>query len=111
MSKNEIQTKVIPSIVEKIVKYYQPEKIILFGSYAYGEPDDDSDIDFLIIKESDNKRRMDSFVEVKRIIYDPKLKTPVSPLILTKEELQERLNIGDDFIKEIISKGEIMYER
>ena len=43
---------VIPDILEKIVAGYAPQKVILFGSYAYGEPDEDSDIDLLIIKDT-----------------------------------------------------------
>jgi predicted nucleotidyltransferase len=88
-----------------------PEKIILFGSYAYGNPTEDSDIDLLIIKETDKKRRVDRFVEVQSIVYDGQSELPVSPLVLTKEELQERLSMGDDFIKEIVKKGKMLYEK
>ena len=58
--------KTILEITEKIKKKYRPEKIILFGSYAYGEPDEDSDIDLFIIKNT-RKRRIYRFVEVKKI--------------------------------------------
>ncbi len=100
----------INDIVEVLKEKYKPEKIILFGSYAYGNPTKDSDIDLLIVKETE-KRRVDRFVEVKRIIYNPKLKIPVSPLVYTPKELKERLGMGDDFVKEIITKGEMIYER
>ncbi len=53
---------------------------------------------------------MDRFVEVKRILYDPNNRIPISPIILTPEELENRLSIGDDFIKEIIAEGETLYE-
>ncbi|MBW1973564.1 MAG: nucleotidyltransferase domain-containing protein [Deltaproteobacteria bacterium] len=97
-------------MVEDIAKKYKPLKIILFGSYAYGEPKEDSDIDLLILKKT-NKRKVDRFVIVKRIIYNPNRKIPVSPLIYTPKELEERLKIGDDFIKEIISRGIVLYEK
>ena len=58
--------KTILEITEKIKKKYRPDKIILFGSYAYGEPDEDSDIDLFIIKNT-RKRRIYRFVEVKKI--------------------------------------------
>lgn len=45
----------IDKIVRRVVDVYQPEKIILFGSYAYGNPDSDSDQDFLIIKETSER--------------------------------------------------------
>lgn len=97
----------ISKIVEKIKKEYQPEKIILFGSYAYGKPTEDSDIDLLIIKES-NKRRIDRFCEVRKIIRDIK-GISVQPVVFTRAEINKRLKIGDDFIKEILKKGEVLY--
>ncbi len=100
---------IVSEIVEKLKREYKPLKIILFGSYAYGNPTEDSDIDLLILKNTD-ERRVDRFVQVKRIIYNPNCKIPVSPLVYSPEELEERLRIGDDFIKEIIQKGTILYE-
>jgi len=101
---------VISEIVEKLKSEYKPLKIILFGSYAYGNPVEDSDIDLLILKDT-GKRGVDRFVEVKRIIYNPNRRVPVSPLVYTPAELEERLRIGDDFIKEILQKGVVLYER
>lgn len=101
---------ILSDIVEKIKSEYKPLKIILFGSYAYGNPVEDSDIDLLILKNS-SKRRVDRFVLVKRIIYNPERKISVSPLVYTPKELEERLRIGDDFIKEIVQKGVVLYER
>ncbi len=107
-------TKEVKNIIETIVdilkEKYGPEKIILFGSYAWGGFTKDSDIDLLIVKETD-KKRIDRFVEVKRIIYNPQTKIPVSPIILTKKELGERIDLGDDFLKEIIKKGVTVYEK
>jgi predicted nucleotidyltransferase len=106
--KKEVKT-IVSEIVEKLKREYKPLKIILFGSYAYGNPTEDSDIDLLILKNTD-ERRVDRFVQVKRIIYNPNCKIPVLPLVYSPEELEERLRIGDDFIKEIIQKGTILYE-
>ncbi len=77
------------SIIDKIIEDYSPEKIILFGSYAYGEPSEDSDIDLLIIKNTD-KRPVDRWIEVKRIIRDTTRTVPVSPLVYTEKEIDER---------------------
>lgn len=104
---NKSPRKKILEIVDKIKKEYQPEKIILFGSYAYGEPAEHSDIDLLIIKES-NKRRIDRFCEVRRIIRYMK-GISVQPIVFTKDEINKRLKIGDDFIKEILEKGKVLY--
>lgn len=102
---------IIKKVVDTLVEEYKPDKIILFGSYAYGTYTEDSDIDILIIKKTDKKRRVDRFVEVKRLIYDPGNKIPVSPLVLTDAEIKERLKIGDDFIEEILTKGKVLYEK
>jgi predicted nucleotidyltransferase len=102
-------SEMIRDIVRKIVTSYEPEKIILFGSYAYGEPDEDSDIDLLIIKDTD-KRPIDRWIEVKRLVRDRHRRAPVSPLVLTNKELQDRLSIRDFFLQEILEKGQVLYE-
>jgi predicted nucleotidyltransferase len=107
--KEEVKT-ILSEIIEKLKRDYKPLGITLFGSYAYGNPTEDSDIDLLILKDTKN-RSVDRFVQVKRIIYNPNCKIPVSPLVYTPEELKERLRIGDDFLKEIIQKGVVLYEK
>ena len=101
--------EILKEIVEKLKVEYRPIKIILYGSYARGNPKDDSDIDLLILKDT-NERRVDRFVQVKRIIYNPDRKIPISPLIYSPAELNERLRMEDDFIKEILNTGIILYE-
>jgi len=110
MVKDRKLRKLILDIVEQIKKDYAPEKIILYGSYAYGKPTSDSDIDLLIVKETD-KRRVDRFVEVSRLIYQPGRRVSVSPLVYTPKELEERLSLGDDFVEEVLTKGEVLYAR
>ena len=102
--------KTILEIAEKIKKKYHPEKIILFGSYAYGKPNEDSDIDLFIVKNT-RKRRTDRFVEVKKIAYDPERRIPFSPLIYTAQEIKERIALGDDFVADILKRGEVLYAR
>ena len=101
--------QLIARIAERIGREYKPQQIILFGSYARGRPTEDSDIDLFIVKDTD-ARMVDRFVEVKQLIYDPQLRIPVSPLVYTPEELEERLDMGDDFVKEVMSEGKVLYE-
>jgi len=108
MTNNAEARKVILDIVEKIKKEYQPERIILFGTFAYGTPDRDSDIDLLIIKDTP-ERPIDRRVAVTRIVSDPKRLVPFEPIVLTPQEIAARLKIGDQFVKEILQKGEILY--
>lgn len=97
-------------IVNEIRRGYRPEKIILFGSYAYGQPTRDSDIDLFIIKETDRPRR-ERFVEVSKLLFKISNELSVEPLVFTPEELRERIVIGDPFILEIMQKGEVLYDR
>jgi len=99
---------VIQRIVEKLVSGYEPLKVILFGSYAYGDPTPDSDIDLLIIKETP-ERFIDRWVTVRRILSDPKRMVPLETLVLTPQEVSRRLAIGDQFLAEIMEKGEVLY--
>ena len=95
-------------MVDKLIEEYRPEKVILFGSYAYGEPTEDSDVDLLIIKNTD-KRPIDRWVEVKKLLRDVTRDLPVSPLVYTEKELEERIAIKDFFIQEIFGTGEVLY--
>lgn len=98
----------INKIVQQLVDVYHPAKIILFGSYAYGKPGADSDLDLLIIKQT-SERFIDRWTNVRMIVSDPKRTIPIEPLVLTPQEVEERLAMGDQFIEEIISKGEVLY--
>lgn len=97
--------KKIEKLIEKIVKEYKPEKIYLFGSYAWGEPDKDSDVDIFIIKDT-KKDRLERQLEVRRLI---KGKLPVDILVYTPEEVEKRLEMRDFFIEDILSKGKSVY--
>ena len=100
--------KIITESVNQISSEYKPKKIILFGSYAYGNPTEDSDIDLLIIKNTD-KRPIDRWLEVKKFLRDISLTVPISPLVYTEKEIEDRLAIKDFFIKDILEKGEVLY--
>jgi predicted nucleotidyltransferase len=95
-------------IVQVLVTEYQPESIILFGSYAYGEPDAASDIDLLILKETD-KSFPKRWAEVCELAADILETTPFSPLVLTPTELENRRAKGDHFFEEILTKGKVLY--
>ena len=106
--------KLIMEIVKKIKTAYSPDRIILFGSYAYGNPTEGSDVDLLIIKDTE-ERVLDRMVRIYKIvgtIENEEIRyLDLSPFVVTPEELKQRLGIGDHFFKEILSKGEMLYER
>ncbi len=100
--------QVILKIAAKIKEAYSPEKIILFGSYAYGNPTKGSDIDLLIVKNTKD-RVIDRMVQIYKIIDIRKI--DLSPFVVTPEELKQRVELGDHFFKEILSKGVVLYEK
>ncbi len=100
----------IQKILDKLVTGYAPQKVILYGSYAYGKPDRDSDIDLLIIKET-TERFIDRWVTVQQILTGTHPSIPVETLVLTPQEMERRPAIGDQFVEEIITRGEILYAR
>jgi uncharacterized protein len=109
MHSQEEVRKVIRDILEKLVPRYSPTKVVLFGSYAYSSPRPDSDIDLLIIKDTP-ARFIDRWTEVRRILSDPKRTVPLETPVLTPDEMEHRLAIGDQFVQEILEKGEVLYE-
>jgi len=104
----EVQ-QTIHDIVERLAKEYQPSRIVLFGSYAHGHSDHDSDIDLLIIKDTQD-RPIDRRVAASRVISDPKRLIPLELLVLTPHEVEERLKVNDQFLKEILEGGKLLYE-
>src|SRR3990172_7401219 len=98
----------IERIVKRIAEGYRPLKVILFGSYAWGKPTEDSDIDLLIVKET-SERFIDRWVSVRELIADPERRIPVSPIVVTPGELQRRLAGGDQFFQQIVARGKLLY--
>jgi predicted nucleotidyltransferase len=98
----EIQEK-----VQTIVKKYRPDKIILFGSYANGIPTPDSDVDLLVIMDTDQST-WDLGVEISAML---KHTFPMDIIVRTPQEIARRLESGDFFIKEIMENGKVLYER
>lgn len=98
---NEIQ-----SITEQLIEKYGPEKIILFGSVARGEYDQANDLDFLIIKQDvplygiDRMRELDELID-RNVAADM--------LVYRPDEFEDRVRLGDPFIKAILREGRILY--
>jgi predicted nucleotidyltransferase len=88
------------------IKKYGPEKIIAFGSYARGEVDEYSDLDFIVIKETD-KRFLERLIEVAKLI-DNKL-GQVDVFVYTSEEFQEMIERENPFIQEVLKDGKVVY--
>jgi predicted nucleotidyltransferase len=100
--------QVIQRIVDKLRVGYAPQKVILFGSYASGTSRSGSDLDLLIIKDTP-ECFLDRSVTVRRVLSDPQRLLPLEVLVLTPQEVAERLAVGDQFVAEILEKGRVLY--
>jgi uncharacterized protein len=96
----------IKQISEQIAREFQPEKIILFGSYAYGIPREGSDIDLLVIMPFEGRHRAQAVKIHERL--DTWL--PLELLVRRPEEIAERIEMDDFFIREIVERGKVLYE-
>jgi len=101
-----IRQSEIQKVVRKIVDKYQPEKVYLFGSFAWGKPTKDSDVDLFIVKET-NERKFDRQLKVRRIIAGD---LPTDIIVYNKDEMKERLDLGDFFVSNILTKGKLIYD-
>ncbi len=98
----------ISAITKRIAQSLNPEKIILFGSYAWGKPDKDSDLDLFVIMESE-ERPMKRAASIRHVLKD--LYVPMDILVRTPAELKHRIDIGDPFIEKIMRDGQVIYAR
>ena len=100
----------IKELIEKIVSEYEPEKIYLFGSYADGNVNKDSDIDLLVIKEV-NESRTKRIIDLKTRLLKYKFNFPLDLLVYTEEEMRNE-NLGKfSFIYDVLNNGKVLYER
>src|SRR5439155_7553229 len=97
---------VIRRFARQVAERFQPEKIILFGSHAYGEPHADSDVDILVVTPARNE--IDQAVRIDRAI-DPLF--PLDLIVCTPRNMAWRLKEGDSFLREIMTKGKVLYEK
>ncbi len=102
-----ISEALIQQVVERIVQECHPHKIILFGSLAWGKPKQESDIDLLVIMDSDLARPDIRAMQVKRLLYD--FHCPMDLLVYTPEEVKACLQRGNLFIREILEEGRLLY--
>jgi predicted nucleotidyltransferase len=100
----------IRDLVARLAAGYSPQRVILFGSRASGNAGPDSDLDLLVIKDTSD-RPIDRWVEVRRILSDPKRSIPVDTLVLTPTEVADRVAMGDQFVAGILESGVVLYDR
>ena len=100
--RKRIPQEAIDQVVEQIVEKFRPQKIILFGSYARGNPRPESDVDLLVVMEApikslDIRRHLGVMFGLDLVVYTP-------------ERLKERVDMGDWFLRDVLEEGKVLYE-
>ena len=98
--------KEIKDFGRRLAAEFHPQKVVLFGSYAYGRPRPGSDVDLLVVMPLKGNP-VDKAVEM-RLKLRPRFALDL--LVRTPGKIRERLDMGDDFIKDILDKGKVLYE-
>ena len=100
-----VDAREIETVVERVVDRFHPERVILFGSYAYGEPTPDSDIDLMVVMPHDGVAARKA-ADIRLVLPDD---VPIDIIVRSPEKVEERLRMNDVFMHEIIEKGRVLY--
>ena len=101
-----VEVSQVRELGERIARQFQPERIILFGSYAYGTPDENSDVDLLVVMEH-AERGAGQAIKILNAVAPP---FAVDLLVRTPEEIERRLAWNDFFLREVVEKGTVLYD-
>src|SRR5438477_497633 len=102
-----VSRSAIADVVRQIVKGFGPEKIILFGSYAHGQPGPESDVDLLVVLESG----LGEADQATRICQAIEYHFGLDLIVRTPATLARRLALGDTFLREALATGKVLYAR
>jgi predicted nucleotidyltransferase len=107
--------KTLEDLVNSL-KVSDPYKIVLFGSYARGNPREDSDIDIMVILDNNDvaktyKERSNKYLSVQRLVREINYKIALDILVYSKEEFKRVKNYGNYLIDEIEKTGKVIYEK
>jgi predicted nucleotidyltransferase len=106
MSKAPSRQAQIQQLCTRIAREFKPEKIILFGSHAYGRPTPESDLDLMVVMQFAGDPLEQAVTMLNRL----NVLIPIDLLVRTPEQVQQRLEMGDSFMRDIIERGKVMYE-
>ena len=105
LSGAEVTLRVVRRYARQVAALFQPDKIILFGSYAYGTPDCESDVDLLVVMPCRNSG--DAAFKI-RCAIDPPFAAHI--VVRTPHAIDWRLREGDSFLREVVTKGKLIYK-
>jgi predicted nucleotidyltransferase len=96
----------IESLGKRIAKEFRPDRIILFGSYAYGDPTPNSDVDLLVIMPFRGSSARKAAEILTRV--DPKFSVDI--IVRTESQVRKRVAMDDWFMQEVVARGRVLYE-
>jgi uncharacterized protein len=110
-----MDTQKIISEITDIFKEQGVDRIVLFGSYAYGNPSPESDIDLMIVvpldtSPSSHREKMDLYLHYNQFIKDFRKIIPIDLIVYTKDTYDKFINLNSMFSKEITNRGIVLYE-
>jgi predicted nucleotidyltransferase len=97
----------IQDVCNQIVQQFHPEKVILFGSYAYGTPRPDSDVDLLVVMPEDAGTGLKKAIEILTCI---EMRFSMDLLVRSAAQIQQRIEWKDFFMIEVVNRGKVLYE-
>jgi uncharacterized protein len=100
-------TDEITQLARRVAEQFQPERIILFGSHTGGAADEGSDVDLLVVMEHTG-RPVEQAIAIRRFL---RYSRPLDILVRSPSELDRRLALGDWFLREVVERGTVLYER
>lgn len=105
MTRTAFQEK-LQRATDRIVQQFHPERVILFGSWAWGTPGPDSDVDLLVIKATDNTRR--TAREIDSALFPREF--PIDLIVYSPAQIEQQTK-QDFFIRAILANGQVLYEK
>jgi uncharacterized protein len=103
----QLTTDLLNRITESLVASLKPEQIILFGSYAYGEPNEDSDVDLLVVVSDSDEPRYRRARKAYQALRGIGLATDV--IVMTREEIERKINVRSSLVHKAMHDGRIVY--
>lgn len=103
----QVTSELLGQITQKLAAALNPEQIILFGSYAYGEPNEDSDIDLMVIVSHSDEPRYRRSRPAYRALRG--IRIPTDVIVVTREEVTRKINVKSSLISRVMHDGKVLY--
>jgi predicted nucleotidyltransferase len=107
--RKRVPMKTIRALAKHIAEKFDPERIILFGSHAYGKPTAWSDVDLLVVMDTPKGEEFKKSLEIRESL--PTLNFGLDVVVRSRKVIEKRKKLGDWFLVDVTEKGKVLYER